>query len=122
MFGLLGAGILAALYLGYSLLNFKASAIIEEHHIRYSLEFPFQSKLLRGIPYMLATAISPFVSSNKLLKLLGWPLVVSYIFTAIFYTHYLTSVWCFFGSILSMMILFIIVKLNSNNLKPIAIS
>lgn len=122
LFGLLGTGILAALYLGYSLLNFKASAIIEEHHIRYSLDFPFQSRLLRGIPYMLATAISPFVSSNKLLKLLGWPLVVSYIFTAIFYTHYLTSVWCFFGSILSMMILFIIVKLNSKNLKPIAIS
>jgi hypothetical protein len=121
LFGLLGTGVLAALYLGYSLLNFKASAIIEEHHIRYSLEFPFQSRLLRGIPYMLATAMPPFVSSNKWLKLMGWPLLVSYIFTAIFYTHYLTSVWCFFGSILSMMILFIILKLNSKNLNPIAI-
>lgn len=121
LLGLLGTGVLAALYLGYSLLNFKALAIIEEHHIKYSMEFPFQSRLLRGIPYMLATAISPFVSSNKLLKLLGWPLALSYIFTAIFYTHYLTSVWCFFGSILSMMILFIILKLNSKKLQPIAI-
>ncbi|WP_316751656.1 DUF6629 family protein [Pedobacter gandavensis] len=113
--GLLGTGILAALYLGYSLLNFNASARIEEHHIRYSLQFPFQSKLLRGIPYMLATAISPFVSSNKWLRILGWALVLSYVFTAIVYTNYLTSVWCFFGSILSMLILFIIIKLNREN-------
>ncbi|MCX2454188.1 hypothetical protein OQX61_23155 [Pedobacter sp. PLR] len=121
LIGLLGTGVLAALYLGYSLLSFKASARIEEHHIRYSLEFPFQGRLLRGIPYMLATAISPFFSSNKWLRLLGWALVLSYVFTAIIYTNYLTSVWCFFGSILSMLILFIIVKLNSENLKPIAI-
>lgn len=121
LFGLLATGVLAALYLGYSLLNFKASARIEEHHIRYSLEFPFQSKLLRGIPYMLATAISPFFSSHKLLRLLGWTLVISYVVTAIFYTNYLTSVWCFFGSILSMLILFIITKQNSENLKPITV-
>jgi len=119
LFGFLGAGILAALYLGYSLLNFKATARIEEHHIRYALEFPFQSKLLRGIPYMLATAISPFVSSNKWLRLLGWALVISYVFTAIVYMDYLTSVWCYFGAILSMLILFIIVKLNSEKIKTI---
>ncbi|WP_316839257.1 DUF6629 family protein [Pedobacter gandavensis] len=113
LFALLGTGILAALYLGYSLLNFNATARIEEHHIKYSLQFPFQSRLLRGIPYMLATAISPFVSSHKLLRLLGWVLVISYVLTAIIYTNYLTSVWCFFGSILSMLILFIIIKLNS---------
>lgn len=113
LFALLGTGILAALYLGYSLLNFNATARIEEHHIKYSLQFPFQSRLLRGIPYMLATAISPFVSSHKLLRLLGWVLVISYVLTAIIYTNYLTSAWCFFGSILSMLILFIIIKLNS---------
>lgn len=121
LFGLLGTGILAALFLGYSLLNFNASARIEEHHIRYSLQFPFQSRLLRGIPYMLATAISPFVSSNKFLRILGWTLVISYVFTAIFYTAYLTSVWCFFGSILSMLILFIIIKLNSENSKSMIV-
>lgn len=117
LFGFLCAGVLAALYLGYSLLNFEASAKIEDHHIRYSLEFPFQSKLLRGIPYMLATAISPFVSSNKWLRLLGWGLVASYVFTAIIYKDYLTSVWCYFGAILSMLILFIIIKLNSPRIK-----
>ncbi|MBB2148049.1 DUF6629 family protein [Pedobacter gandavensis] len=122
LLGLLGTGVLSALYLGYSLLNYHASARIEEHHIRYSLGFPFQSRLLRGIPYMLATAISPFVSSHKLLRMLGWALVLSYVLTAIIYTTYLTSVWCFFGSILSMLILFIIVKMNSENLKAIAIS
>ena len=117
LFSFLGAGVLAALYLGYSLLKFEASARIEHHHIRYSLDFPFQSKLLRGIPYMLATAISPFVSSNKWLRLLGWGLVASYVFTAIVYMDYLTSVWCYFGAILSMLILFIIIKLNSVPIK-----
>ena len=67
----LGIGILTAAYLGYSLLNFEALAKIQEHHIKYSLQFPFQSRLLRGIPYMLATTISPFLSSNKKLRLLG---------------------------------------------------
>lgn len=115
LLGLLGTGVLAALYLGYSLINYNASARIEEHHIRYSLEFPFQSRLLRGIPYMLATAVSPFVSSHRLLRMLGWAMVLSYVFTAIIYTAFLTSVWCFFGSILSMLILFIIVKMNSES-------
>lgn len=111
----LGIGILTAAYLGYSLLNFEASAKIQEHHIRYSLQFPFQSRLLRGIPYMLATAISPFLSSNKRLRLLGWVLVGSYLFTALIYLQYLTSVWCYFGALLSSLILFMIIKLNKED-------
>ncbi|MFA6277206.1 MAG: DUF6629 family protein [Pedobacter sp.] len=108
----LGIGILTAAYLGYALLNFEATAKIQEHHIQYALQFPFQSMLLRGIPYMLATAVSPFFSSHKQLRLLGWVLVGSYIFTALIYWQYLTSVWCYFGALLSSLILFIIIKLN----------
>lgn len=112
LFLFLGIGITTALYLGYSLLNYEASAIIQEHHIRYTLDFPFSSKLLRGIPYMLATAVSPFFSSHRSLRLLGWLLVISYIFTAIVYLQYLTSVWCYFGAILSSAILFIVININ----------
>lgn len=112
LYVLLGAGILAAAYLGYSLIYYGASATIESHHIKYHLNFPFPGKLLRGIPYMLATAVSPFISSNKWLRFLGGALVISYVFTAIMYMDYVTSVWCFFGAILSAFILFIIIKLN----------
>lgn len=112
----LGSGVLAAIYLGYSLIYYPATARIENHHIKYQLSFPFSSKLLRGIPYFLATAISPFISSNKWLRLLGWGLVISYVFTAFIYMDYLTSVWCYFGAVLSGLILFIIRKLNKNNL------
>jgi hypothetical protein len=111
-FFLLGIGIVTAFYLGYSLLNFEISAKIERHHISYSLKFPFQGRLLRGIPYMLATAISPIISSNRWLRLLGWVLIGSYILTAIVYLHYLTSVWCYFGALLSSIILLIIIRLN----------
>jgi hypothetical protein len=109
---LLVIGILTAAYLGYSLLNFKTLVKIEGSHILYSLQFPYQSKLLRGIPYMLATAVSPFISSNKQLRLLGWVLIGSYLFTALIYLRYLTSVWCYFGALLSSLIFFIIIKFN----------
>ncbi|HMI02194.1 MAG TPA: DUF6629 family protein [Pedobacter sp.] len=111
---LLGSGVLAALYLGYSLIYYGATATIENHHIKYQLDFPFSGKVLRGIPYMLATAISPFISSNKWLRLLGWALAISYVFTAFMYIDYLTSVWCYFGAILSALILFIIRKTSYN--------
>lgn len=111
---LLGSGILAALYLGYSLIYYGATAAIENHHIKYQLSFPFSGKLLRGLPYMLATAISPFISSNKWLRLLGCALVISYIFTAFMYIDYLTSVWCYFGAILSGLILFINRKISKS--------
>jgi hypothetical protein len=112
---LLGAGVLTAVYLGYSLIYYSTSAAIESHHIKYHLSFPFPNKLLRGIPYMLAAAVSPFISSNKWLRLLGCALVLSYVFTAFIYMDYLTSVWCYFGAILSAFILFIIIKLNKNH-------
>lgn len=110
---LLGAGILAATYLGYSLIFYGATASIESHHIKYHLNFPFPGKLIRGIPYMMATAISPFISSNKWLRFLGAALVISYVITAYMYMDFVTSVWCFFGAILSALILSIIMKLNT---------
>jgi uncharacterized membrane protein len=40
--------------------------------------------------------------------MLGTTVIVSYIITAIFYTDYIISVWCFFASIISIAIYVII--------------
>jgi hypothetical protein len=47
--------------------------------------------------------------------LLGVTVLISYAITAIFYTDYIVSVWCFFASIISVAIYIIMYELNKSN-------
>ncbi len=110
---LLGVGVFTSLYFGFCLLFYNAQARIEGHHIKYLLDFPFANKWYSGITYILAAAISPFFSSIKRLRILGYILTISYILTYLIYRDYLISVWCYFGAVLSVFcVIFIISEKN----------
>ena len=109
---LFGIGILASLFLLYCLLFYDVSAYVEEHHIRYELDFPLGNQWFSGISYILAAVISPLISSQKYIRYLGWALFASYLVTRILYNDYLVSVWCYFAAVLSLLVLFIIIHLR----------
>lgn len=82
-------------------------------HIHYRFSFPPIPKGLIGaftVLYILATIITPFVSSVKKMKWLGFVFLSSYLFAVIFYNGFVVSVWCFFAALLSVVVLWIILE------------
>jgi hypothetical protein len=112
---LLSTGIIVSGYLTYCLATFKVEAQIVGMHILYNENFPPQFHNLSGLLYIIATATMPLLSDNKLMRYLGITILVSYFFTKIFYSGYEISVWCFFASIISIIILKIILHSKINN-------
>jgi len=113
----LGVGIAVGGYLAYCMLNYNVTGIIDGHHIRYDVDFPGSNQWYSGIFYFIPTAISPFISSVKRMKLFGLLIILSYIVTRVFYHYYVISVWCYFGAILSIVVLFIIMQLRKEQIK-----
>ena len=114
---LLGSGIVVSLYLAYCLSFYPIIANIDCYHIHYEQYFPILPVKYGGLFYLIPTVISPIISTNKRLQLLGLILLVSYIVTSIFYKYYLTSVWCYFAAIISLIILSIIMDMNKQREK-----
>ena len=112
---LIASGITIGLYLGYCLLSYPVEANIIGHHIAYSQDYPKGFRYYGMVLYALATIFPPFFSRIKHMKLLGLTILLSYIFTAIFYTHYILSVWCFFSSLISISVYKIMVNQQRNN-------
>lgn len=104
------AGGCLALYFLYILLFYGASAQIEGHHIQYALNthFTFIEGLLGNAFYCAATLIPLLICSRPRVWYLGAALAVSYVIAYIFYHTAFTSVWCFFGALLSVLTIYII--------------
>lgn len=109
---LLGIGALVSLYLAYCLWTFHVEAKIIGHHIAYQQDYPSAIGIYCGVLYSIATIVPPFLSRIKWMWVLGAMIFISYIITAVFYTDYIVSVWCFFASIISIMVLAILYELN----------
>lgn len=107
----LALGAIVSAYLGYCLLFYRVQSSISCYHILYDVDYP---KLFKysGLTYFVATVFPPIVSSIKRLRLLGVAIFISYVVTIVFYENYLVSVWCYFASIISVVVLSVIVKLN----------
>ncbi len=101
-----GCGIATSAFLLTSILYFGAVAQIVHHHIMYTIEFPVQMYWPGTIVYIIATVVPWFLTKNRLLWLVGILMFASYGVTYIFYANLLTSVWCFFAALLSVIILF----------------
>lgn len=101
-------GIIQAIYLGYGMMAYPVNAVVAGSHIKYFLDFPGANHWTAGIFYILATGLSPFISGNKRIHLIGIIIICSYIFTRLFYTDYIISVWCFFATLISLVILAVI--------------
>ncbi|MBC7510333.1 MAG: hypothetical protein H7320_16550 [Ferruginibacter sp.] len=99
---LVAAGLVVGLYLAWCLIKFPVQANIVGYHIAYTLQFPPSLQNYGIVLYALATIIPPFFSPIKRMWMLGVAIAISYIITAIFYEHYILSVWCFFASIISL--------------------
>lgn len=108
---LVGAGILVSCYLAYCLLSFSVEAKIIGYHIAYLQDYPDSLRIFVIILYALATIAPSFFSHIKRMWILGASIFISIVITAIFYEHYIISVWCFFSSIISISIYYIMVEI-----------
>ena len=106
LFPLLAIGAVSSLYQAYLLSVYPVSAGIAGHHIHYEIASPPATRWLSGILYMLPTVLSPFLSSFKLMRLVGLGILGSFIFSAIYFREALGSVWCFFAALISVLIFF----------------
>ena len=105
---LLGAGLAVSLYYTYCLLAFTVSPRIMGYHILYDNTFPESLAMFVFIVYVIATMPPLFVSSIKRTHLMGILMFLSCAVTAFFFTQYLTSVWCFFAALISVVVLWIL--------------
>lgn len=110
---LVGIGILVALYSAYFLLNYHVQAKIIGYHVTYTVDYPTHLVKYGGILYLIATVAPPFFSHIKRMWMFGTSIFISYLITAIFYDHYVVSVWCFFASIISISIYAIIIEIRN---------
>lgn len=104
------AGAIVSLYLAYCLLNFPVRAYILGYHIAYEQSYPEAPALFIGALYLIATIAPILFSRISSMRLLGIMILTSYILTALFYSDYIISVWCFFAAIISVVVLAIVAK------------
>ena len=96
---LVGASVSA--YYAFCIFSFNINPQITNYHIQYNNDFPRYFRPLAFALYMTATITPLFVSSTRKMHFFGILMVLSCIVTAIFFTQYLTSVWCFFAALIS---------------------
>lgn len=114
---LVGIGIIVAFYSAYSLFSYHVQAKIVGYHVTYTVDYPNNLAMYGGILYLLATVAPSFFSHIKKMWMFGTSIFISYLITALFYDHYLVSVWCFFASIISISIYAIIIEIRNMNKK-----
>jgi hypothetical protein len=105
---LLGMGMSLSLYYLFCLIFFHVKPQIVGFHIQYDTDFPKSLAILAFALYLIATITPLFVSSIKKTHLLGALMFFSCLITVIFFTQYLTSVWCFFAALISGVIYWIL--------------
>jgi len=102
------AGLAVSIYYTCCLLFLKVTPEINGYHIMYNSDFPkFIAIPVFGL-YLIATITPLFVSSIQRTHLMGLLMFFSCLVTAIFFTQFLTSVWCFFAALISAVIFWIL--------------
>lgn len=99
--------VILAWYLAYTLLVTPVYTYIHEHHIVYDYEPLIVSlKRLSVAAYMIVTLVPLFMSSMRIVKMLGILLFVSAAISYAFYTEAFVSVRCFFAALISVYIIY----------------
>lgn len=111
---LVAVGILVSIYLTYCLFNFNIRSEIDCYHIAYIQTYPETFRVLGGLLYIVATILPPFFSHIRRMWWLGVMVLISYVITTIFYESYLVSVWCFFASVISLSVYFIMSEIKTS--------
>jgi hypothetical protein len=105
---LLATGFALSMYYSFCLLFFHVDPKIMGYHIKYTNDFPKSFALVAFAVYLVATITPLFISSIKRTRILGGLMFLSCLVTALFFTQYLTSVWCFFAALISGVIFWIL--------------
>lgn len=113
----LGVGILLSVYFLYCLLRYDAAAVVKGHHIRYDFTYPYARGWYSGLLYFIPTILTPIVSTNPRMQLIGWLLLVSYAIARFFFGEYIVSVWCYFAVVISLVVLWEVGKKDFVNFK-----
>jgi hypothetical protein len=101
-------GVVLSIYYSYCLLTFNVSPRINGFHIHYDTGFPQSLAMIAFIFYLTATLPPLFISSTRRMYLFGILCTLSCFVTGVFYTQFLTSVWCFFAALISGVIYWIL--------------
>jgi hypothetical protein len=104
----LALGLALSLYYVLCLVFFNVTPEIKGYHILYTTTFPDLFAIPAFIVYLVVTITPLFVSSIKRTHLMGMLMFFSCVITAIFFTQYLISVWCFFAALISGVIFWIL--------------
>jgi hypothetical protein len=108
LFACLFLGVFVSGYNIFYLFYYGSQAHIESHHICYKIDLTSLPTSIDLILYWAAAVLPFFISSVKYMRLLGISITVALIFTYVAYLKFFTSVWCFFGAILSVLVYLII--------------
>lgn len=108
----LAVGIVISLYLAFSLFTYGIQAKIDQHHILYMHKNPMKIWHIGSVFYFMATILPLLFSRIKGMKVLGLTILLSYLLAFLIYKRHFLSVWCFFSSLISIIILLIIVRVN----------
>ncbi len=100
--------------LAYSLFYYTADVKVIGNHVMYSVNTPDNFKSITNLFYFITAVLPPFLSTVKKAWLIGIALIVSYLIAKIFFEDYIISIWCYFATIISAIILWIILE-NKNN-------
>jgi hypothetical protein len=107
-----GIGILLGAYFLYCLFTLDITASVSHHHIRYDFAYPYSKTWYSGIPYLIPAILSPLISSNKKMQLIGIGILATYLISRFFYGEYIISVWCYFAAFISVLVLWLIMDLR----------
>jgi len=108
--GLLTAGIAVSLFYAFCLVYYQVTPRINSFHIQYVDNFPVQLVQVAFLFYVASCVAPLFVSSVRHMWLFGVLIAASAAVSSLFYSQYLTSVWCFFAALISGSVYFILVK------------
>lgn len=104
----LALGLLLSSYYAFCLIFFMVTPRISGYHILYTTTFPDFFAIPAFIVYLIATITPLFISGVRKTHFLAILMFLSCVITAIFFTQYLISVWCFFAAIISGVIYWIL--------------
>jgi hypothetical protein len=104
------SGLVAGGFFIWCLLNYSAEVEVNPYHIKYVLDFPLSHRWFYAIIYFIPAMLPTFISSLKKMRVLGALLLISYLISRFFYRDYIVSVWCFFGALSSITVLFVILE------------
>ena len=111
------AGLAVGVYLLYVLIAYPVVSRPTGQHIEYASPHFFAAVAMTL--YLLATAVSPMVSTHRIVKVFGVLALMSFAAAYYFYARWFISVWCFFAALLSAVIYFHFALRGRWNLTPI---